>query len=269
MNKIFDTVTEYHLKWIHDIKNNKISSLNLICTSFHSRIDDYKGLLEVLKNNTSINSICIKIDYTKLSERAKQYDEWCSILSDVFKINRTLTNIRLEIYDISNKGFRYLCDGLSTNRSADNIYIVYYKLPIDSFKLVGKILKNNTYSSTINLFLENINNDAWINIIDSLKVNTTLRNFVLRANNYNADFNGSSYLKELLLVNKTIIRMEFIINNMINYEEIIDAIEKNQSIIYFRDHTKVPTHFITKQMDNYSCRNMHNNRLKAKMLQDL
>jgi hypothetical protein len=254
--------------WICAIKNNDITSLHLICTPKHKKIDKYKELLQALKTNTSIDTLYITFNYTKLSELSKEYDKWTSILSDVLKVNNSLITIILYIENITNKSLKFLYEGLMMNKSLSNITISNYNdTTIDDYNLIINVLKTNIYISYVQLNNKNIDSTSWSNIIEFLKANKTLKTFGIHAKNNN--FNGSVQLSELLLINKTLTNINLNTGKMINYVEIIDGLKHNPSITYFQINTLGITNIITFKLLKYCKRNVYNTKLKTMMLQDL
>jgi hypothetical protein len=255
-------------EWITAIKNNSINVLDLICTTKHREMDKYKGILEALKMNTSILSLDVTINYTKLFEKYEEYDEWSCILSDVFKINTTITHITLSINNITNTGFKLLCEGLSINRSINQITIVFYNnITTCNSILLSNMIKTNSYLSNIHINCSNIDKDGWTNIINSLKVNKTLIRVGLYIRNTN--FNGSPQLNELLLVNKTIATLDLNTHGMLKYEDIIYGLKKNPSVKQLYDSSCMRLPNIAYKLDKYLSRNVHNSKLKGMMLQDI
>jgi hypothetical protein len=252
--------------WVFQIKNNRITTLILICSNDYYEIDKYKDILEALKTNTSVVLLSITYNYTILSNG---YDEWSSILCEVLKINTTLSVIQLDIRNITNTSIKYLYEGLSTNTSIKQVTISFYNKIINDNHIMlsqlSNMLKTNTYITDICLYFEAINSESWTNITDSLKINNTLKKFKLHIRETN--FNGSTQLNELLLVNKTMNHFELNTNNMIKYIDVIDVLERNSCVTYFSEWTD--GNVIRDKIRCYVMRNRHNNKLKSSMLQDL
>jgi hypothetical protein len=265
----------YQNKCIDKIKNNKMKSINLTCSDNFTEIDKYKETIEALKMNTSIHTISITFNYTESSKQYKGYDEWCSILSDVLKINTTLLYMTLQIDNITNKSSTLLYEGLSMNTSIKEINIINNEVTInDNYKLLSDMLKTNSYILLVTLHFYNINIGSWINITDSLKVNNTLTQVAILLNHQGTYhqgklFNGCTYLNEVILTNKTINYFHLVTYGMINYEEVIDAIEQNGSITYFSEGVCEETVDITFRLSKRRSINLHNLKLKSKQLTNL
>jgi hypothetical protein len=279
----FDNDNHNHIthqnKVINRIKNNDINLLGLSCTSDHHEIDIYKQTLHMLKLNTSVHTLNIKINYDKLSKRAKEYDEWCGILCDLFKVNTSIINLGVDIQYITKSGLKFVYEGLSENKSIRQININinnYLDTKVFSYnnKMLTNMIKSNTYIDSLHLHFNRLDNISWSNLVESLKVNKTLIRLSLTIGRNEIDFdeidfNGSEQLKDLLQNNNTIYNMILCTRGMIKYDEIISGIKQNPRITYFIETSCMKSANIANKLDKYLSRNSHNSELKVMMLQDL
>jgi hypothetical protein len=269
---------------IKAIKNNTIPHVNFVCAAkeklnkyakIDHSIEKYKyALTMIMQHNTSIHTLNISINYTKLDNRYEDFDGFCLMLSDFLKLeSNKIHTVYLYIYSISNNGLKSLCEGLTVNRSINYIYLEYRKSSPYGYELLNDMLKNNIYLTSIYFGSDTISIDAWTNIMESLIVNNTLKRLqfsfgsVKLTNNNN---NGLDQLLKLLKFNKTITNLNLSTNNMITYTGVISALKENPSILsFFCEDTSFLTNDIALKLAKYSKRNFHNSKLKAKMLQDL
>jgi hypothetical protein len=269
-NNIYISDHNSHDSYIMAIKNNNIFSIGLTCNDIYNDFNKYKEILEAIKINTSITKITITYNYNVL---LKEYDEWSSILCDLLKINTTILHIEVFIYNISFNSLKFLFDGLSTNTSITKIYIYIQTTNpvnycVDYYKMLSDVLKINSCVTDISIGSYDINVTSWLHLIESLKVNKTLKKFRLRVDD--TKFNGCGYLNEVLLTNNTINYFDLQTDNMINLEEIIDAIEQNSNITYISiENANNTTVNIRNRLNNRCDVNAHNIKLKTILLQDL
>jgi len=276
MAQLIDDHIIYQNKVINNIKNNKITVLSLTCAphrQHYHEIDIYKQILVALKTNTSVSTLSINVDYTKSYVRAKEYDEWCGILSDVLKFNTTILTMALYIVNTTKNGLKSIYEGLSENKSIHVIKIdmsndLGTKVFSNNNKMLENMLKTNTHLTHIHFYFNNIDSMTWSKIVESLKVNETVTRLGLTIRR-RTNFNGSIQLKELLRVNKQICNMELYTRGMITFNDIISAIKNSPYITYFIENSEdnVADDMVEK-IDKYCNRNLYNNKLKTMMLQD-
>jgi hypothetical protein len=222
-----------------------------------SNEDNRKILFPLLKNNeiTMLETYCyVDNDY---------YNELCELL----KTNTSVNTLRILCNNGDNQFFKSLHDMLVINNSINMLHLSDTKISIENCEWICQIIKKNTSVEKLYLNYEKPENNTCENIINALKFNNTLKLVYIGFNNSNV-VNGE-LIAELLTINKTLNYITLSIPTMIgitNSGKIADALEYNSSVITLNGHYLLGTN---TNINNYCERNRHNIMLRSLTIQDL
>ncbi|KAL0238463.1 hypothetical protein GEMRC1_012936 [Eukaryota sp. GEM-RC1] len=148
----------------------------------------------------------------------------CTKLSEVLKINSTLTTLSLARNSVGDKGVVALAEGLKVNSTITDINFEvipcseqfdFEMISIQGAKALAEVLKVNSTISRLGLSLNAINDEAAIILANALKRNSSLTS-----------------LAEVLKVNSTISRLGLSLNAINDEAAIIlaNALKRNSSL---------------------------------------
>jgi hypothetical protein len=154
-------------KLINMLVDNKVKILKL-----YSLFDDNiscEELCELLKTNTSVKSINIEFDKFCRKMNSDKYNQYCKLLFDAFTINKSITAIHLNFYNIYPDMFKYLINTIKNNNILTNFYITTTLIDFDS---IAELLKENKILTDVRLFFDSGENLSSIDpVIEALENN--------------------------------------------------------------------------------------------------
>jgi hypothetical protein len=214
------------------LENNEITQLEL-----YSRHDGnyYKQLFELLKINSSIHTLCI-----------------------FFMV--------FDNFSDDNEFYKLLCEFLTTTLYLKYTFLKDGCISIENSILVADAVKNNNSLVTVKLHYNNLNDNTYKYIIDSLKFNKTVASFVISNWSNPLDIND---VAELLKVNTALNEIILCIRKITNYDMIKKAVKNNRYITTFRSPHGNDADPDMKKIKTYFERNNYNLKLKSMLIQDL
>jgi hypothetical protein len=193
-------------------------------------------LINIFKNEI-IHQINIHSKFTNIIS--------CDQLFELLKMNTTINRVDFMMYDYDNN---------NNNNNEKNHYC----------NQLFELLKNNTSIEVLYLAHRNINNDVFGNLINALKVNTTLKHIMIETNSMYCD-----HVVEILGCNKALFKIHLFIYTVTynQHNRIINALKNNPYVIDLH-LSSIETFSEKNKIKKYCIRNNHNIKLKELMLYD-
>ncbi|KAL0241473.1 hypothetical protein GEMRC1_006708 [Eukaryota sp. GEM-RC1] len=175
----------------------------------------------------------------------------CTKLSELLKVNSTVTKLSLLYRPIDNEEVITLADALKVNSTITDLCLDVFLCPpesaiitIEGAKALAEVLKVNSSITSLRLQNRSIGDEGAIVLANALKENSSISYINLSENSIGPK--GGMALFEMLRVNSTIVLME-LVNNSIDTETAISLVE------------------ILKVNSNIQAVNLRSNRLSPKL----
>jgi len=251
-------------KYRDKIINNQIKTIKP--KYYNITKNNCKEFIELLNNNTSVE--LLQFPYNVLN--TESVEKFAKLL----KTNTTIKHLILpDNVDMSYECCKLITEAIGENSSIEEFYWLEPAFSSNELKLVSDMIKVNKSLKKLTVYFHrtNINNDAIIYMIDSLKLNKTLTYVVIPMNLGN--FHVTEYFANFLKENSSITNYSLTNNWNIDQNSmklIIDALYYNPYVIKIDGFIYGLTDY--KEYNNiiyYLDRNQHNLKLKSMLLQDI
>jgi hypothetical protein len=246
------------------IINNEITQI--LSTQHKITTNNCCEFIKLLEHNTSIKTVHFPRNALNI--------ESIKLLSEILKINTTITNLNLADSIFSNYEYcKLLTKAIGQNTSLTELHWMENNFGSDELKLVSdNIIKVNNSLKVVSIYFNRyiINNNAAIHLIDSLKLNKTLINVTIPMNLNN--FHVCEYFAKFLRENDTICIYALLTGDNIDLngiDLIIDALEYNPYVKIISGFLyKIPG-LISKQIRRRYKRNNYNYGLRNMSILDI
>jgi hypothetical protein len=237
--------------------NNKLKEVNL--RGRYIDLDDLQKLCEILKLNTSLESLSL--------ESNAIHDVGAKYVSDFLKINNTLKTLILTSNCITYDGIKLIADSLIHNTCLDKLLLSSNNLKNEGAIYIMDLITQNNSITELDISYNFIDELGLKTIMNILKTNTSLKSFRMNtSSNLYSDNILSECVSDMLRQNNTLNKLGIYTSfgaprPILSIE---DALIINPSITYILYDNKPIT-----IIEEICSRNMHNLRLKEMMLVDL
>lgn len=183
--------------------NGHVTELDL-CFDDQIGAEGIKCLSEVLRVDDTVTKIILRSTMVK--------DEEFKFLSEALKVNNTVTCFYICGREVEDERVKFLSDVLQFNKTITQIGLRYSPVGVEGIEVLSKSLKDNKIITKIDLTGSKIGYECAKYISEVLRVNKTIVEIVLSRNNIR-DI-GVKCISEALGVNRTVANVDLSSNNM-------------------------------------------------------